>query len=140
MTDPLKIEFDVGCSAEHAFAVWTAKVSMWWPADHTVSGEPDEVVIQPLVGGRIYERTAEGLELDWGEVTLWDPPRRLGYLWHIGRDRVSATEVTIDFVHRGDHAARVEIEHRGLGDHQMRDANRSGWSGLIPHFVEAANS
>ena len=47
------------------------------------------------VGGRIYERTPTGDEHDWGKVTAWEPPPRLAYLWHIGRDRAEATEVEI---------------------------------------------
>lgn len=37
------------------------------PADHTVTGRDDiTVVMQSGVGGRIYERTSEEVEHDWG--------------------------------------------------------------------------
>lgn len=86
--EPLEIEFKVECSAEHAFAVWADKTSMWWPNDHSVSGEAGlTVTFEPRVGGRIFERTPQGAEHDWGEVIVWDPPGKLVYLWHIGRDR-----------------------------------------------------
>lgn len=143
MIEPIRLAFDVGCSADRAFDIWTADTSRWWPADHTVSVEPGlEVVFEPRVGGRIFERTATGTELEWGEVTIWEPPRRLGYLWHLRADRADATEVSITFVPRGDAAARVEIEHRGwerLGTDGVarRDANRSGWASLLPHFTAA---
>lgn len=98
MTEPLRMSFDVDCPAEHAFTVWTAGIGTWWPADHTVSGEPGlTVVMQGGVGGRIYERTRDGVEHDWGEVTVWNPPTRLVYLWHLRRDRSDATEVEIRF-------------------------------------------
>ena len=89
----------------------------WWPRDHTVSGDPEEVVLESGAGGRIYERTAAGERHEWGEVTVWEPPRRLAYLWHIGRARDTATEVEITFVGEGDDEARtrIEIEHSGLG-------------------------
>ena len=74
MTKPLQLAFDVACRADHAFATWTAAISTWWPADHTVSGEAGfEVVLEGRVGGRIYERTAGGVEHEWGEVTEWRP-------------------------------------------------------------------
>jgi hypothetical protein len=47
------------------------------------------------VGGLIVERTPSGSVHEWGEVTLWEPPRRLGYLWYLRRDRADATEVEI---------------------------------------------
>ncbi len=65
------------------------------------------------MGGRIYERTPGGVEHDWGEVTVWSPPARLAYLWHLRRDRADATEVEIRFTATGSGATRVEIEHRG---------------------------
>ena len=143
MTDPLRITFDVACSAEHAFAVWTSRIGTWWPADHTVTGDRDlAVVLEGGVGGRIYERTAHGVEHDWGVVTAWDPPKRLAYLWHLGRDRSEATDVEIRFVARGPDDTRVEIEHQGwerLGAtaDAWRDRNRIGWETVLPHFAAA---
>ena len=144
MIEPLRIGFDVECRPEHAFDVWTTRTSTWWPSSHTVSVEPGlEVVFEGRVGGRIFERTASGAEHDWGEITVWEPPRRLVYLWHLRVDRADATEVEITFHDRGTAGTRVEIEHRGwerLGTDGIarRDANRAGWGRLLPHFVEEA--
>ena len=143
MTSPLRISFDVACPTEHAFALWTSRIGTWWPPDHTVTGEPGlAVVLEGGVGGRIYERTAAGTEHDWGQVTVWEPPSRLAYLWHLGQDRSQATEVDIRFVARGESDTRVEIEHRGwerLGTtaDAWRDRNQIGWQTLLPHFAAA---
>lgn len=140
MTTPLRFSFDVDCSAEHAFTVWTSRIDTWWPSDHTVSGDAELVVLQSGVGGRIFERTPDGMEHDWGEVTLWNPPTQLAYLWHLGADRTAATEVEVRFVARDAATTRIEIEHRGweqLGEtaDQWRDRNRVGWDTLLPHFL-----
>jgi uncharacterized protein YndB with AHSA1/START domain len=142
--EPLRLTFEVGCPAEHAFDVWTSRISRWWPADHSVSGENDLlVVLEGRLGGRIFERTSAGTEHEWGEVTVWEPPRRLVYLWHLRRDRADATEVEITFIDQGNSTTRVEIEHRGwerLGSQgaDWRNANRNGWSTLLPPYVAAA--
>ena len=144
MIEPIRIAFELGCRPDHAFAVWTDRISRWWPADHTVTGEDAlTVVLEGRAGGRIYERTRDGAEHDWGQVTVWEPPSRLVYLRHLKRDRSDATEVEIRFVDRGDDATRVEIEHRGwerLGatGEGWRDRNRGGWATLLPHFVAAS--
>jgi uncharacterized protein YndB with AHSA1/START domain len=145
MLEPLRLSVQLDCPATHAFHVWTAKIALWWPADHTVSGEADlNVVLEPRVGGRIFERTAAGAEHDWGEVTVWEPPRRLGYLWHLRRDRADATEVDITFVDAGG-STRVDIVHRGwdrlgaLGP-DWREANKGGWRTLLPHIVAYVES
>jgi hypothetical protein len=130
---------------EHAFHVWTAETSRWWPVTHTVTAETGlEVVFEAGPGGRIFERTPAGVEVDWGEITVWEPPRRLGYLWHIRADRADATEVEIAFSDHGDATTRVEIEHRGwerLGTRGpgWRDANRAGWDGVLPDYVSACS-
>jgi uncharacterized protein YndB with AHSA1/START domain len=141
--EPLRLAFEVDCLPEHAFATWTKRIDTWWPADHTASGEPDlTVVLEPRTGGRVFERTADGTEHEWGEVVTWEPPHRLVYTWHLRRDRADATEVEIRFVAAGA-ATRVEIEHRGwerLGSEgrSWRDRNLGGWSTLLPHYVDAA--
>ena len=145
MIEPIRLTFDVDCTVDHAFAVWTRRIAQWWPADHTVSAEDDlEVVLEGRLGGRIFERRSNGLEHDWGAVTIWEPPTRLGYTWHLKRDRSDATDVEIRFLATGS-TTRVEIEHRGwerLGaaGQDWRDRNRGGWATLLPHYVAAARS
>jgi uncharacterized protein YndB with AHSA1/START domain len=142
MTAPLRITFDVDCPPQHAFSVWTSKFGIWWPRDHTVTGDPAELVLEGRQGGRIYERTLAGARHEWGEVTAWDPPRRLAYVWHLGRDRAEATAVDIKFVSEGEARTRIEIEHSGwerLGElaDTWREQNRAGWDAVLPHFAAA---
>jgi hypothetical protein len=142
--EPLRLSFEVAATPVHAFEVWTGRIDQWWPLDHTASGEDGlTVVLEPRVGGRIYERTPAGAEHDWGEITIWEPPVRFGYLWHLRRDRADATDVEIRFVDLAPGRTRVDIEHRGwerLGrDGQAwRDRNGGGWSTLLPHYRAAA--
>jgi hypothetical protein len=141
--EPLRLSSPLACSAEHAFATWSARFGSWWPRSHTVSGDPvADVVLEPRVGGRIYERLADGTTIDWGEITRWDPPKGLAYLWHIRRDRADATDVELTFVPVDDRSSRLDVEHRGwerLGatGPAWRDANAQGWGGLVPSFAEA---
>jgi hypothetical protein len=71
MTAPLRMSFEVDCSAEHAFAVWTSGIGTWWPADHTVTGEDGlDVVMQSgwerlgAAAGRWRDQNQAG----WGSV------------------------------------------------------------------------
>jgi uncharacterized protein YndB with AHSA1/START domain len=143
--EPLRLAFEVACPREHAWEVWTARIGQWWPADHTASGETGlEVILEGRLGGRIFERTGDGSETDWGEVTRWEPPEWLAYTWHLRRDRADATDVEIRFMGIDASRTRIEIEHRGwerLGTsgREWRDRNRGGWSTLLPHFTAAAS-
>ena len=144
MTEPLQITFRVACPPAQTFELWTARTSDWWPTSHTVSAQIGlEIIIEPGVGGRIYERTPTGDEHDWGEVTRWEPPNRIAYLWHLRQDRADATEVEITFAADEHDGTAVSIEHRGwerLGARgpDRRQQNQQGWEDLLPHFQTAA--
>jgi uncharacterized protein YndB with AHSA1/START domain len=144
--EPLRISFVVECTPDHAFETWTRRATSWWPPEHTVSHDRGaEIVFEPHVGGRIFERTADGVEIDWGEILEWDPPRRLRYLWHIATDPERATDVEIVFHELAASTTRVEIEHGGwdrLGEigQAWRDANQAGWDGVLPAYRGAARS
>jgi uncharacterized protein YndB with AHSA1/START domain len=121
---PLRVSFGVHCSAARAFDVWTSQISAWWPTGCSASGErAPRIVLEPWIGGRIYERTSEGVELDWGEVVEWEPPRRLVYRWRLHECRADATEVAVSFIQRRNSTTRVRIEHR---DWQHLCSRRSG--------------
>ena len=101
-----------------------------------------EIVFEPKVGGRIFERTADGREFEWGEVTVWEPPGRLGYRWSIATTPEHANDVEIRFLPEGDSATEVQIEHRGwerLGaqGQAWRDVNQGGWDGTLPAYAAA---
>lgn len=144
MIEPLEISFEVSCSARHAFETWTTRIDSWWPADHTASGDKDATIqLELRLGGRLFERTSDGVEHEWGTITAWEPPRRFGYLWHLRRDAADATNVEIRFTDLGDNSSRVDIVHTGwerLGadGQDWRNRNRGGWDTLLPQFVTRA--
>jgi uncharacterized protein YndB with AHSA1/START domain len=146
VTDALRISREIQCAPAHAFEVWTTRLSTWWPKGHSASGDPDTVpVLEPRLGGRIYERTADGREIEWGEITEWDPPHRLGYRWHIAWDVALATDVELTFVDLGDDRTRLDVVHTGwdrFGEEadRFRTANSGGWGALLPAFVTAAEA
>ena len=78
-------------------------------------------------------------------MTVWEPPVRLCYLWHLRRDRADATSVEIRFEPMAGDRTAVAIEHDrwerlGAEAESWRDRNYQGWSTLLPHFVSAVRS
>ncbi|HVO07069.1 MAG TPA: SRPBCC family protein [Burkholderiaceae bacterium] len=134
-----------------AFEVFTAQIDTWWPmASHHI-GEADcaAVVIEPRAGGRWYERGVDGVECVWGEVLVWEAPRRLVLLWQLSArfrfDPTIRTEVDVRFVAIDAHTTRVELEHRGLDAYgpdamAMVDAfgSPNGWNGMLEHYAQVA--
>lgn len=141
MIAPLEFSFEVAAAPEHCFRTWTERIDRWWPSTHSESGDRGlTVVLEPRLGGRLYERTSAGVEHEWGEVTLWEPPSRFGYLWHIRRPRQQSTDVVISFAEAGPGKTRIDIrqeawERVGADAPSWRDRNEGAWTSLFPHFL-----
>jgi uncharacterized protein YndB with AHSA1/START domain len=146
MIEPFRLTFEVQAAQDHAFDIYTRGIDRWWPASHTCTGRTDlRIVFEGRAGGRIFERTPDGEEFDWGRVQVWEPPSRLVYSWHLRRDPADSTQVEILFRAIGDDTTRVEIEHRGweaFGNEGQaeRDKHGGGWGTLLPHYRTAAEA
>ena len=117
----------VNVPIERAFSVFVEQMETWWPATHHIGKTPFETIfVEPRVGGRWYERNAEGEQCDWGKVLAWDPPHRVTFSWHVGPghdqpdwtadpDIAKASEVEIRFTAEGPggHAGRVGAQQVG---------------------------
>lgn len=138
MTEALAVhqEIVVRVTAERAFAVFTARLGAWWQLGdkHIGASPPVAAEIEPWVGGRWFERAADGTECPWGHVRVWEPPHRLVLSWEISADwrpdPTAGSEVEVRFLAE-DGATRVVLDHRGLETLQVRDTLNGGWPGLL---------
>jgi hypothetical protein len=115
MTDELVLRrsIAVACPAEHAFRVFTERMSDWWPFEgHSIFDGDATIVWEPQVGGRVYERSSGGEEGLWGTIVAWDPPRSFAMTWHPGRGEETAQELAVTFTEEGGRT-RVDLVHTG---------------------------
>ena len=125
------------------FKAWIGTIDSWWPKKaQSLSGAEDtEVFLEGRASGRIYERTADGDELEWGRVLAVERPQRITYLWYLGSDEENPTEVTVSFTEQAPRTTKVSVVHRGpelLGavwkERQAEFA--SNWDTVLAAFVE----
>ena len=141
---PLVIEFSLSVAPTSAFETWTQRCATWWPASHTVSGDPAAITFEPHSGGRIFERAPSGIEHEWGRVLDWEPPGRLRYLWHLFFEPQDATEVEVTFTPARD-GTSVRLEQRGferLGEAgaARRAKTETSWQTLAGAFTACVQS
>lgn len=136
----------VNCAPEKAFRLFTADLAKWWPlVQFHVTGNPQTCLIEPRIGGRIYERSADGAESVWGHVEAWEPPRRLGLTWRVGSAAQHPQHIEVTFIEE-DARTRVVLVHtgwEGLGDRAaaVRDSYNNGWVAVFEQaFGSYANS
>ena len=137
---------DVNAPIEKAFSVFTERIGEWWPLEtHGIYGDQSETcILEPRVGGRLYERSLEGEEGNWATVTAYEPPSRLVLSWKPNPDRPAPTEIEVTFTQQGA-GTHVELTHRGwelLGDEgpEARDSYNSGWPGTLAGYARYAEA
>ena len=131
----------VATPIERAFEIFTEGAGGWWPfATHSIHGDDVEtVVFERRPGGRVYERTHDGREAEWGSFLAWEPPSRIVLEWTV--DPRYASEVEVRFTADGD-GTRVELEHRGWERYadeaeQQRSNYDRGWDFVLGKYVES---
>jgi uncharacterized protein YndB with AHSA1/START domain len=124
-------EIVVNAPAEHAFRVFTEKFDQIKPREHNLLAVPiAETVLEPRVGGDVYDRGEDGSICRWARVLAFEPPERLVISWDIDpqwqveTDPARTSEVEIRFVPEGPEQTRVELVHRHL------DRHGPGWEGV----------
>ncbi len=137
--EPVVKTVTVMCTPEEAFRYFTADFALWWPvATHSViafasefKDKPATAVFEPHVGGRIFERARSGEECIWGSILAWEPPARVVFSFHPGRDDKDAQTVEVTFS-PAQEGAKVVLTHSGwerLGTdaQKSRDSYSQGW-------------
>jgi len=148
-TEAIRRSITVDCSVEHAFSTFTDRIHEWWPLEtHSIeigeTGSKPETVVFDGPGGRIYERTIKGEEVEWAHVTAFEPPSRFVLAWNPSREERPRTEIEVRFTDEGG-KTRVDLEHRGwenVGDGaaEMRQSYESGWPGVLASYGESASN
>ena len=142
--ESIRKEVEVARPPVEAFDVFTKGISGWWPKHkYSVSQErTQEVVLEPIQGGALYEVRDDGERFPWGEVLAWERPHRLVLSWHPGHDPSCSQEVEVRFEPVAG-GTRVRLEHRNwqkLGERALksRAGYDSGWNFVFGKcFAEA---
>ena len=144
--DPLVKNVVVPLAIPESFELFTSKMASWWPlATHSVAKERAATCrLESGVGGRIYEVDDGGREHLWGTVKVWEPPERVVFTWHPGREAGTAQEVEVRFSSAPEGTA-VELEHRNwetLRDEaeEIRSNYDAGWDITLRRMADAAGS
>lgn len=83
--EPVQQSVHVDCPIEEAFELFTERLGDWWPTRDGDSGQRE-----------------------LGNVTIWDPPRRVSFTWK------SLEEETVDVMFSPDgDGTRVTLTHYG---------------------------
>ncbi len=112
----------LACAPDRAFTLFTEQAGLWWPAARRHSKDANST-IRMEAGGRFYERSRDGTEVELGAVRAFEPPRRLLLDWYpgTGPDLPTQVEVTFEAV---DGGTKVTVRHdRGAAGDAVFERN-----------------
>ena len=141
--EPVVKTITVACTPQDAFRYFTNDFGMWWPsATQSVvayasefKDKPASVIFEQRDGGRIFECARSGEEHLWGTLLAWEPPTRVAFSFHPGRDANEAQRVDVTFspVPEG---TIVVLTHSGwdklsANAQKARDSYHQGWESVF---------
>jgi hypothetical protein len=110
---PIRFEFRLACTEQHAFDTYTGRIGEWWDPSYTASAETYEgVTIEQREDGRVVERHRGGIEHEWGRITVWAPGKRLVHSFALAQDPAHPSEVAVEFEAARD-GCLVRFAHGG---------------------------
>ena len=150
MLEPIVKTIVVPCSQQMAFDIFVTRVGSWWPLDkNSVSAMngavAKQVVIEPRLGGKVYEIAHDDTRHEWGSVTEYKPHSLIIIDWHIGLTAENATEVSVRFTSVEEGKTQVELCHSrweafGEKAESMRSGYDQGWVGVFNTAYKTACS
>jgi hypothetical protein len=142
--EPIVLEYTLQSSADHAFSVYTANIGEWWDPRYSADPETLEwVTIEPRVGGRVYATHSDLGDVGWGEVTAWEPGRRLAHTFTLAQDPVHPSEIDVAFSPAGAEQDRsaMRFAHGGWTDENVSVRQKfRDWPVLLERFVALADA
>lgn len=98
------------CAPGQAFALFTERITEWWPPDHRPTRDSESRLFL-TEAGRFWEQDRGGREVELGRVQVWEAPHRLVLSFYLGTDAAHPTEVEVGFTPEAG-GTRVTVTHR----------------------------
>ena len=124
--------------------VWgdiVSNTTKWWPKDFYTSSASKEFIIEPKLGGRMYEDAGSGTGLVWMTVHGIEPPKYIYLVGHIrppfGGPAISMLNIRLSS--EGKNETKLELSDAVFGQvsENMAKSLDDGWKYLFENCLKA---
>lgn len=137
------IRFDVNFAVRPS-VVWkaiTKKVNAWWPAHFFSSENTKAFVVEPMVGGRVFEDAGKGRGAEWARIIAYQPSEKL--VWtgsHFGSAGKNFGQFFLTLLFKENNkCTTMSVEDAGYGmlHEDITSSLESGWRELFCQHLKA---
>ncbi|MBX3480178.1 MAG: SRPBCC domain-containing protein [Caulobacter sp.] len=127
MASRVLVSVRVRATPDRAFEVFTREIALWWqpnPEFAFTPRSPGQMAFEDQA--RLVERLPSGKVFEVGQVTAWEPGRRLAFGWRqatFAPDQATDVEVTFEAV---GEETRVTVTHTGWDSVPREHAAKHG--------------
>lgn len=129
---------------DRAWQALTADIGAWWPRHFFTHPNPTGFMLEPFLGGRVYEDWGNAAGVLWGTVVVWVPGQRMTWACEMYPDwsGPGRSFVTFTLEDRGrDTLVKVEDAGICINAAQAGASLHNGWHELISvHFKNYAEA
>jgi|SRR5262245_42852102 len=79
----VEMEVTIAARRDRVWTALTAQTGAWWPRAFYAGEDTKDFVLEPRVGGRLYEDCGDGAGLLWFTVVGLHPPKTLELAGHL---------------------------------------------------------
>jgi len=130
----IRIEQQVTIDAPPArvFEALTKQISAWWGRPYVIGNGARDLIVEPKVGGRVYEDWGNGAGALWGTVTGLRKPEHIEWTGRLGMGGAVLGVVAYNLEPRGK-GTLLKLSHRATGE-VTPDTEKNyggGWQDLL---------
>lgn len=82
-TITIKLDIPIDASIDLVWKCLVDDIGIWWRKDFHTSPKTKSFIMEPFVGGRMYENYGEGNGLLWANIMVLDAPKNLEWKGHL---------------------------------------------------------
>lgn len=117
---------------QRVWELFVEHISEWWTPDNLVNHSAKAMVLEPFVGGRLYEDWGDGGGILWATVSMLDKPSRIEFTGCIAMAGAVLSVVDFRLTDEGG-GTLLKMSHRAIGEMTVADRDEfvEGWNGVI---------
>jgi uncharacterized protein YndB with AHSA1/START domain len=137
----IDLDIEINADREQVFTALTGSTALWWGRDFVESKTTSDVILEPRLGGRLYER--------WGRlghdshgaihatVTAMHRPQLLRLSGPFGLTKKAVQAVLVfELTEESDMKTKLSLSYQAVGniDEETKGKYLKGWQDLLDRF------